>query len=357
MIQCIYPWSSLSIRPNNQCGICFASHKTYFTLGDKTVLNDLHNHPDRIKHRESMLNNTSVDDGYCERCCEYQCCNQTTLNNKIKEQGMIPLYKEIQDKKVYLENPPEMIDVCIDNICNYDCDMCYNKKTKFKIKDSFFRILCEINEKSKHLFRVVWIGGEVFASEFSKEMLIKSSQENSNMTVCLLTNGALYDEGVLEKCKLDNVTISIDSHLMKTYSQIRKNGNLMNVLINMSNYISFREKNKLSFPITVTCVITMENYNQINDIIEFYSKFQNINLHFRNGMIRDNPCDVFYMSRKNPILFRSFEKILLSSIENENINKFEKPKNTIDSLNTLIRNLYNYQIKEHGKDGMDKLWI
>lgn len=358
MIQCVYPWSSLSIRPDNQCGLCFASHKTYYQLNSDTTLNDIHNHPDRLKHRESMLNNTSVDDGFCERCCEYQCCNQTSLNNRIKEQGLLPIYKEIQDNKIYIENPPEEIDVCIDNVCDYDCEMCYNKKIKFKISDSFLNILSQINDKSNHNFRVVWIGGELFASRFSKELLLKAMYDNDKMTLCILTNGSTFNEDLLNKCKIDSVTISIDSYLKDTYEKIRKNGNFENVLNNVSRYILYRQSINATFDITITCVITKQNYNQINDIINFYSyNYSGINLHFRYGMIRNSIIDIFYESRADRFLFKQFANNIESALKNINIQKFNKPYITTDSLNSVLRHLYDYQIKEHGKDRMDELWL
>ena len=349
-VQCIYPWTSLSIRVKSQVGLCFASYKNIGFLEPWTTLDSIHNHPLRQQHRKLMLEKKSRCNGFCAPNCEYMWCKQTSLINKAS--CPTPIIKEIMEGKVVLENPPEVIDVNVDNVCNYKCDMCFQTKEEFRVKDRFFSLLNEINNKSQTTFRVVWIGGETLASTWSKEMLIKSCKDNEKMEVCLLSNGSIYDEDFLTQIVLDNVTLSIDSIDEKLYAEIRKGGDLKNVLSNLQKYIDYRnkfEKDFYHFPVSVTCVITSTNYKQLSDIINFFSKYERINLHFRYGMIPNNKIDIFYVAAQNSIIYKEFEKSINYAIDNQNINKFELPHITRDSLTAIKYHLSNYHFQEHGK--------
>ncbi len=174
--------------------------------------------------------------------------------------------------------------------CNLDCDYCYEKDNRNKLKkqkelteldiDNF---LLEINNREKNRSSVVVIfGGEPFLKYDLIKYLIKKGKEIKNFSYCLTTNGILLSK---EKIILDfikfyyneiynkNVSLSIEISydVSGNYRRYDKNGKTYDKEI----LLAMRYLSLAKIPFALRYTITKSNFNNFyNDLELMINKFK-----------------------------------------------------------------------------------
>jgi MoaA/NifB/PqqE/SkfB family radical SAM enzyme len=145
-------------------------------------------------------------------------------------------------------------------ICNYECIMCGGKwsssirknreklpSLKHPYDDSFVE---QLKEFIPFLKIGSFLGGEPFLNPIYYKIWDAMLELNPDIALHITTNGSIYSskiENYLKKFKNVSVTISLDSLDCKTYSFIRKNGNLTTVLENLQKFKKLGMLNGIAF--------------------------------------------------------------------------------------------------------------
>jgi radical SAM protein with 4Fe4S-binding SPASM domain len=158
--------------------------------------------------------------------------------------------------------------------CNLDCIYCYNV---WKHQDSFQRkdlTVAEIQFITEQLKKEILIkgitlaGGEPLLNEHLSE--IASFLRSENIPLILATNGVLLTEEKISQlidCGINHFEISMPATDHATYEKLCQSTLLKNVRKAMLNVKKHNAK------LTVTAIISSQNYKQIFDIIELASAF------------------------------------------------------------------------------------
>jgi AdoMet-dependent heme synthase len=163
---------------------------------------------------------------------------------------------------------PKIIYFEITNRCNLLCKHCYSNSGKIKNKELTKKeIFSLIDESAKQGLEFLSIGGgepllrmEIF--EIIKKVIKKGIQ------VELVTNGTLISKDSIKKLSqtgLKYVQISLDGFDKESYMCIRRK-DLFQEVINGINQLSKK------FIVTVSTVLTKENYKHIEKIIKLSEK-------------------------------------------------------------------------------------
>lgn len=166
----------------------------------------------------------------------------------------------------------------IDN-CNFSCLYCPREENmenycpkKIRSKKLNTEEMKSVIKKilDKYQFtKIVITGGEPLLCGDLEEILKTISEYDNEIE--LDTNGSLFYDNKWNRIKkyIDGVKVSLDSLNVKTFNYLTTYGNeqSFNNIIKLIN--SAKEEN---IPITINCVCTKVNYNEIEDIVEFCLK-------------------------------------------------------------------------------------
>lgn len=166
----------------------------------------------------------------------------------------------------------------IDN-CNFSCLYCpreenmenycpknirSNKLNTGEMKNAIKTLL------DKYQFtKIVITGGEPLLCNDLEEILRTISEYNN--VVELDTNGSLFDVNKWNRIKryIDGVKVSLDSLNIESFNYLTTYGNKQS-FNNIIKLIESAKKEKI--PVTINCVCTKVNYNEIEDIVKFCIK-------------------------------------------------------------------------------------
>jgi MoaA/NifB/PqqE/SkfB family radical SAM enzyme len=99
--------------------------------------------------------------------------------------------------------------------------------------------------------------------------------KNKDFHVVLTTNGNLIGEEVFDKILslgvINEINISIDSHINKVYEKIRCDLNLDKILIKLTNLSKRIKENHITTSLHIAIVKTNENENSVKDTLKFFN--------------------------------------------------------------------------------------
>jgi MoaA/NifB/PqqE/SkfB family radical SAM enzyme len=133
----------------------------------------------------------------------------------------------------------------------------------------------EVRSLLPYLEHVIWLGGEVFLSDYFKELL-EETKNFPQLAQRINTNGILIDEGWAEKLFQNNIELiySIDGVSKDTYENIRKGANFNDLIKSLEIINSKREKYKnKDFHLRMNVVIMRSNYHEIGGFIDFARQY------------------------------------------------------------------------------------
>ena len=173
--------------------------------------------------------------------------------------------KEILEKKVVLESKPRQLIVELTTKCNLRCIMCDVRFRNQSINDN---ILDFIKLNIPSLERIKWQGGEVFLYDKFEELMEMCNKYDVKQVI--QTNGLLINKNILDSLVSKNIhlSFSIDSVNKNLYESIRC-GAKFEDLLKVVKLIHDYKKNIKDFCYTLIMVVMSNNYNEIDDMVNF----------------------------------------------------------------------------------------
>lgn len=163
------------------------------------------------------------------------------------------------------------------NICNLNCKMCQARCSMVPDLEKRFMTpeqLRVILDKLKgYITNIVFQGDcESTLSPYLPE-LCKIAAEYSD-SICLVTNGTMLTEGLIERLIVSGVTqfsLSIDDHRPEEYEAIRVGASYADVMENLDALIRIRNQKYPSVYLLIHKVVFQDD--TIDDLLDFYQTF------------------------------------------------------------------------------------
>lgn len=176
--------------------------------------------------------------------------------------------REIREGKVTLDSKLTSLICALTNKCNLHCIMCDTWRTPWEIPPETYK---EVFSLLPYLEHVIWLGGEVFLSEYFDEVL-DETRKYPNLKQRINTNGIFITREWAEKLFENNVELiySIDGATRQTYEHVRKGASFDDLIksIDIIRDMKKRQPDK-KFSLRMNVVIMKSNYRELEQFIEF----------------------------------------------------------------------------------------
>ncbi|MGE4385483.1 MAG: radical SAM protein [Endomicrobiaceae bacterium] len=179
---------------------------------------------------------------------------------------------EIATKQFFLNSSPKNLQIVLFDTCNSSCIMCNQEKNKYVISEKYIK---EMTDYLPYLDTLLWQGGEVFLwNKFTKMVSLIGNYKRISQSI--ITNCQAMDiETVKLLTSVHNIRliISIDSVNKKNYEKIRKGSDFNKLLRNINLLNKYKESYKSNISLNINFVILKENFNEIQNIVDFAKKY------------------------------------------------------------------------------------
>ncbi|EOL45187.1 radical SAM/SPASM domain-containing protein [Enterococcus caccae] len=176
---------------------------------------------------------------------------------------------------------PILVDVCVTNRCNLNCDYCSAESGPFASKKGELTIqkLSELFQEMDKIKvpRVALTGGEPFIREDIIEILYEF--DKYNFTKVLNTNGNLIRDKqalALSKLNLDRICVTLDGSNPEVHDSSRGKGSFKKAIEGI------RQLQKYNLP--VSTLFTLGKHN-VNDLINTIKLNDKLNINFMSVMV------------------------------------------------------------------------
>ncbi|MFA7074834.1 MAG: radical SAM protein [Endomicrobiaceae bacterium] len=191
------------------------------------------------------------------------------LKNKILNEY------EISTGQFVLKSKPRNLQIVLFDVCQNNCIMCTQKNKKY----NYFlpeKYIYEITDLLPYLDTILWQGGEIFLwDRFIDFLQIVSNYKR--ITQSIITNFQYIErEEIIKLINIHNIKliISIDGAKKNTYEKIRKGSSYSRLLKNIRLLNTLKEKYNSNISLHINFVILKENYQEINEIINFAKEYK-----------------------------------------------------------------------------------
>lgn len=184
---------------------------------------------------------------------------------------------------MYELSSPLLLVVEVTSKCNLQCAYCYNKLGDSKIADINSEVMARLLKEAREIgvFDINFCGGEPFCHKDFITHIKTAKSFGFDLTIN--TNGTLITKEIAHELKqldvIQHIQVSFDGHTREINDRTRGKFDL--------SFRGFRllceESGKKSLSPSVGIVVTLENYLQLQEIIEFYSDFTD-RIHLMNVM-------------------------------------------------------------------------
>lgn len=177
---------------------------------------------------------------------------------------------------------PTMMEFELSNTCNLECTMCTgllssairkNREGLPALKSPYGdRFVEDLREFIPHLREARFNGGEPFLIHIYYKMWDLIHEINPSLKIVVATNGTTLTERVKKYLERGNfhLNISIDSLDEKTYSEVRINGNLSQVLVNFEYFKEYCKKRGSNLCIMVNPM--RQNWHEMGNFVDFCNR-------------------------------------------------------------------------------------
>lgn len=259
------PFRTLLLEPDGLVGAC-RQKGAEFPVGrlQDSTIEEIWNSPKVQQWRQEFLDGKPV---ICERETRHmQCNNCPEFNSSIEE----------LDVSVIQKNMPSRIAFNLNGKCNLECIMCHiwQKPNGLYDTNGFWDQLDSI---ISNLQEVELLSGEPFIQKDTYKLIDRISEVKPGAEWVITTNvnWKLTDriKSYMDKIRIKNLIVSIDSLNPTNYSKIRKKGNLdlaLETLRNLREYEKDRLSRGLSWlGIRVNFLVQKENWRELGDFYNF----------------------------------------------------------------------------------------
>lgn len=263
---CIMPFVNIILEPGGDVGFC--RHKgTEFIFGNiqNSTLSEIWN-GEKIKswRREFISGEIKT----CSKELHDQQCNLCPQLNTM--QAKVTLNEE-------QSFPPLRLTANLNGKCNLECQMCHvwQLPNGFYTEENFWKPGRE--EMFPHLEEIDMLSGEPLIQADTFKLIEEVSSLNPDCLWSITTN-AHWNLGkkitdALDKIKIKNLIISVDSFEVESYAKIRKKGNLSIVLKTIEDLIVY-EKDRVSrglspLSMNLNFLIQKDNWKEVKSAIDY----------------------------------------------------------------------------------------
>ncbi len=345
---CSGPFKYKFIAYNGDVTVCCLDTEKELVIGNinENSLDEIWDNEKAHKIRLAHITGNLEEYPVCARCPNLDA--PTISDDEVKEylksikrEDLIKVYehrikgdwdRNFENKRVLIE---------LTDHCNLNCIMCANRKAPHGIPMGFMdfklykKILDEVDLSKAWSLELFWLGESLLHPKFDDIMeYTLRALEGTKSHINLHTNGIFVDEKKAMlffkfKEKFPWITFSIDALKQKTYSKIRRGGNVELVNKNLKNFILLRKKHNFQYPnINIQFILMEENAHELKEFVDYWMKF------YRDNKIVSN--DVLYIKR----------------VEVHDIKKQEKANKLFDEIikkHNLYTN-YNNQLSIRSED-------
>ncbi len=264
---CLMPFVNIILEPNGSVGLC--RHKgTEHSLGNlkEESWQDIWNGPLAQKWRQEFLSGKAKT---CRKEIDEQGCNLCPQLGK-----MFPQENQQLSPKVPL---PLRLTANFNGFCNLRCQMCdvWELPNGFYTEDNFWTPAR--SELFPHLKEIDMLSGEPFLQQDTYRLIDEVSAVNGDCLWSITTN-AHWNwnrkvESALDKIKIKNLILSVDSFDAETYHKIRTPGDLSKVLKTIDALLVYEEErlkqNKTPLHMNLNFLVQKDNWREIPNALHF----------------------------------------------------------------------------------------
>lgn len=271
---CIIPFVNLIFNPGGKISVC-RQKGTQHIVGDldKDTISEIWNSKYLQNWREEFLTG------------KVNICKKEITNNRCNLGAKNYEYFEDVYLKKEIPLPMQKFTANFNGQCNLECIMCdvWKMPNGYYDKGDFWEKAQE--EFFPHIKELELLSGEPFVQKDTYKLIENISKVNPECWWSFTTNAhwALTPsiESKLDKIKIKNMHLSIDSFDPKTYSVIRKKGNLAKVLKNLEDLKNYESKRlsqgKSDLGMALHFLVMKQNWKEIPTVIDNCNKY-NIDL-------------------------------------------------------------------------------
>lgn len=262
---CLMPFVNIILEPTGSIGLC--RHKgTEFSLGNikDNTISEIWNGEFAKRWRKEFLEGKPK---ICEVEFKHRKCHLCPELNKMIPQAQI---KELPEKFIRLT-------ANFNGKCNLECQMCHI----WKMPNSLYDDLNFWEPAKKDIFPYVkeidMLSGEPFIQKDTYRLIDEVTETNPDCLWTITTNchwklNQRIKEK-LDKIKVKNLILSVDSFNKDTYAKIRKKGNLEFVLENIERLKEYESEriDKGMTPLTMNLhfLVQKDNWMEVKYAIDY----------------------------------------------------------------------------------------
>jgi MoaA/NifB/PqqE/SkfB family radical SAM enzyme len=175
---------------------------------------------------------------------------------------------EIKGGKIILSSKLTSLICSLTNRCNLHCIMCDTWRTPWEIPKNTYK---EVHSLLPYLEHAIWLGGEVFLSEYFGELL-EETKKYPHLKQRINTNGIFITDEWAEKLFQNNVELiySIDGATKETYEYVRKGADFEGLIRSINAVRNIKKKyGGEKFSLRMNAVIMKSNYKEIEKLVDF----------------------------------------------------------------------------------------
>ncbi|MFM6929782.1 MAG: radical SAM protein [Bdellovibrio sp.] len=222
---CHVPFTTLILEPDGTVGSCRVKG-TEFSVGNlrENTIQEIWNGPKLTEWRRQFL---AGKPEFCEKEVRCDGCHLCPDYNSI-----LPSTEAVE----FQTQGPLRLGLNLNGRCNLECKMCHVWKMPNSLYDEM-GMWPQIEGLIASVQEIEFFSGEPFIQKDTYRAIDLISQKNPDCLVTFTTNGhwKLNDhiKSHLDKIKIRNLIVSVDSLIPETYAKIRRKGTLQVVLDNI----------------------------------------------------------------------------------------------------------------------------
>lgn len=292
---CIIPFSNIILEPDGKVGMC-RQKGSDFPIGNikKNTIAEIWNNEKAQKWRREFLEEKPKK---CKENIAHTHCNLCHSNN---DHWQYVELSEIQTKPII------KLTANLNGKCNLQCNMCHiwRKPNDIYNEENFW--IPAKKDIFPYLKELEMLSGEPFIQKDTFRLIEEVSSVNPDCEWSITTNGHYqlgdFHKKLLDKIKLKNLLISVDSINESTYSIIRYPGNVNTVLKTIDDFLDYnktRSEKIGKINIRLNFLIVKENWQELESMLDFCAQK------------KIHPFIAFcYMPQENSLLTLSYEERL-----------------------------------------------
>lgn len=205
-----------------------------------------------------------------------------TCKHHLEAGNHVNVLAKAYDNEFPLVDYPTMMEFELTNTCNLECTMCTgllssairkNRENLPALKSPYGdKFVEDLREFIPHLHEARFNGGEPFLIHIYYKIWDLIHEIKPDLKIVVATNGTTLTPRVKKYLERGNfhINISIDSLDQQTYSEVRVNGNLLNVLENFKYFKDYC--NRRGSTICVMVNPMRQNWRGMGDFVNFCNR-------------------------------------------------------------------------------------